>query len=124
MGESAIVVESVNEGGVITIENNMLKTVEQGIAVYKFSALTETDKVIIRNNTVENANTFAIATSTLNYAKTNATSVVEISENSFVGTAPAKDYIYVEKTNRYNETTTGWQVVASGNTFGNGTYNP
>ena len=124
MGESAIVVESVNEGGVITIENNMLKTVEQGIAVYKFSALTETDKVIIRNNTVEDANTFAIATSTLNYAKTNATSVVEISENSFVGTAPVKDYIYVEKTNRYNETTTGWQVVASGNTSGNGTYNP
>ena len=124
MGESAIVVESVNEGGVITIENNTLNTIEQGIAVYKFSAPTAEDKVIIRNNHITDAKLFAIATSTLNYAKLDATAVVEISDNTFSGTQPTKDYIYVEKVNRYDETTTGWQVVAAGNTAGNATYNP
>ena len=121
MGESAIVVESVNEGGIITIENNSLKNVQQGIAVYKFSAPTVNDKVIIRNNTVADAETFAIATSTLNYSKLSKT-VVEITKNSFSGNSPAKEYIYIEKTNRYSETTANWQVDASGNTSGNGTY--
>lgn len=123
MGESAIVVESVYEGGVITIENNTLSNVEQGIAVYKFSAPTSADKVVIRNNSITNGETFCIATSTLNYKKLSGVSAVEVTDNTFSdGTEPVKGGLYVEQVNRYNETTTGWQVTATGNTSGNGTY--
>lgn len=122
MAESAIVVEKVNEGGVITIENNTLTNVEQGIAVYKFSAPTSDDQVVIQNNTVNTYSTFAIATSTLNYAKFTTEAVVAVTNNTFDGSASTKGAVYVEETNRYNETTTGWKVVASGNTAGDGTY--
>ena len=123
MGESSIVVESVTEGGLITIENNDLSDVEQGIAVYKFSAPTANDKVVIQNNTITGAKTFSIATSTLNYNTPDfATATVEITGNTFHNTSdPSKGYIYVEKTNRYGESTTGWEVIATENTSDNQT---
>lgn len=115
MGESAIVVESVYEGGVITIENNALTDVEQGIAVYKFSAPSDADKVVIRSNSIEGAQKFAIATSTLNYKGFASTALVEVSENTIIGDMSAeKGDIYIETVNRYNEKTTGWKVVVDG----------
>ena len=115
MGESAIVVEDVYEGGVITIENNTLKSVEQGIAVYKFSAVKDGDTVIIRNNIIEGASTFSIATSTLNYINTGIIAVVEVQDNTFEGNEPTKGNMYIETTNRYGESTSGWKVVGDYN---------
>lgn len=114
MGESAIIVESVYEGGVITIENNNLTDVDQGIAVYKFSATTHDDKVIIRNNNINGAKKFAIATSTLNYKNSDALTVVEIYDNAYEGDIPAIGNMYIETVNRYNESTTGWNVIVDG----------
>lgn len=125
MGESAILVEKVYEGGVITVQNNILENVDQGISVYKFSPVSENDKVIICNNSIKNAHTFSVGTSTLNYYSKNIEALVEIDGNTFENTSgPQKGNIYIERINRYNENTTNWKVVAEGNTEGNGTYTP
>lgn len=115
MGESAIIIESVNEGGVITVENNTITNVDQGIAVYKFSAAQATDKVIIRNNTISGAKVFGIATGSLNYSKFANTALVEISGNTITTllVENGKGKVFIEKTNRYNETTSGWKVIVN-----------
>ena len=60
--------------------------------------------------------TFAIATSTLNNEKLDVTTLVEITGNDFSTAEPAADGLYIEETNH------NWQVIASENTAGNGTY--
>lgn len=113
---SAIHVYDVFEGGTVIIENNRIADVDQGIAVYKFSSLADEDKVVVRGNTVTDYKTFAIATSTLNNEKLDVTTLVEITGNDFSTAEPAADGLYIEETNH------NWQVIASENTAGNGTY--
>ncbi len=122
MKRSAIHVYDVFEGGVVTIENNSIANADQGIAVYKFSSLTDADKVAVRGNTVTDYKTFAIATSTLNNEKLDVTTLVEITGNDFSTAEPAADGLYIERTNQFGETTHNWRVEASGNTAGNDTY--
>lgn len=114
-GESAIIVEDVYEGGTIIVEDNVLENVEQGIGVYKFTALSENDKVIIRNNTINGYTSFALGTSTLNNKNKAATSV-EFQNNTLGGGAAEAQALYVEITNRYGETTANWSVTSIGNT--------
>lgn len=118
VGESAIVVKDVSAGGVITIKNNILNDVEKGIGIYKFSAVSEGDKVVIQNNTIKDAEDFAIATSSLNFVNYSDASrtegiltVVEINDNQFEGAVPALGNIYIEKTNIYGQTTFDWKVI-------------
>ena len=115
MGESAIVIEKVFEGGVIVVEDNEISNAQQGIAVYKFSATAQTDRVIIRNNVLSDCGFFAIATSSLNYDKFAETAVVEITGNTYSGGGqPTKGIVYLETVNKYNEVTAGWKVIVDG----------
>lgn len=117
IASSAISVDKVEGGGVITIQNNTVSGVTQGIGIYKFSALTEDDAVVVSGNTIQDADTFGIATGTLNYSKTDAIETIEITGNTFTGKVPAKGNVYLEQTNRYNETTTDWRVIVNGVEF-------
>lgn len=117
IASSAISVDKVEGGGVITIQNNTVSGVTQGIGIYKFSALTEDDAVVVSGNTIQDADTFGIATGTLNYSKTGAIETIEISGNTFTGKVPAKGNVYLEQANRYNETTTDWRVIVNGVEF-------
>ena len=114
MGESAIVIEKVFEGGVIVVEDNEISNAQQGIAVYKFSATAQTDRVIIRNNVLTDCGFFAIATSTLNYDKFAETAVVEATGNTYSGSQPTKGIVYLETVNKYDEVTAGWKVIVDG----------
>ncbi len=117
IASSAISVDKVEGGGVITIQNNTVSGVTQGIGIYKFSALTEDDAVVVSGNTIQGADTFGIATGTLNYSKTDAIETIEITGNTFTGKVPAKGNVYLEQTNRYNETTVDWSVIVNGVEF-------
>lgn len=117
LGTSAIVVEKIHGGGVVTIAENTVKNVSQGISVYKFCSVADADKVIISGNTIENADNFGIATGTLNFYETPVIDTVEISGNTFTGKVPANGFVYLEKTNRYNETTVDWLVIVNGVEF-------
>ena len=117
IASSAISVDKVEGGGVITIQNNTVSGVTQGIGIYKFSALTEDDAVVVSGNTIQGADTFGIATGTLNYSKTDAIETIEITGNTFTGKVPAKGNVYLEQTNRYNETTVDWLVIVNGVEF-------
>lgn len=117
LGTSAIVVEKIHGGGVVTIEDNTVKNVSQGISVYKFCSVADADKVVISGNAIENADNFGIATGTLNFYETPVIDTVEITGNTFTGKVPANGNVYLEQTNRYNETTVDWLVIVNGVEF-------
>lgn len=117
LGTSAIVVEKIHGGGVVTIADNTVKNVSQGISVYKFCSVADADKVVISGNAIENADNFGIATGTLNFYETPVIDTVEITGNTFTGKVPANGNVYLEQTNRYNETTVDWLVIVNGVEF-------
>lgn len=118
LGESAIVVESVVEGGKIIIEENLLQNVEQGIAVTKFTAVTdvENDTVIIRNNIVEEYTTFAIAATLLNEGNKQFTKI-SILDNAITSANAGEGALYIGQPNHYGFTSTNWTAIAEGNTY-------
>ncbi len=114
MAEAGISVDVFEKGGTIRIEENTLDDVDQGIAVYKFSNTPENNgSVMILNNTVTKYDKFAIGTGTLNYANYKNSSGITTQVHIITGVENAVEsgYVLVERTNRYGETTTGWEVL-------------
>ena len=113
--DCAIFVEKVNEGGVIIIENNIIEDSAKGIAVYKFTAQSEADRVIVRNNIVRDAQVFAIATSHLNEGSADGAPAVVVIEgnNTIEGETPSKGSIYIQTKDHYGLATAGWEVVVN-----------
>lgn len=115
VAESAIAVKEVAGSGIITIEDNVLTDVEQGIGIYKFSSYDGNSKVVIRNNTITDVGVFAIATGNLNEANYSQKTFVEIYGNVFDETVvPELGNICVDLPNVWGQgTNTNWQVTVN-----------
>jgi len=123
---AAIAVKETCEDGVITIDNNTIKDVDRGIAIYKFTATECTyystatpdeSKVVISNNKITNFTEFGIATKNLHehnsvdYCTVHDNTPIEITDNSF---DTATNALQIGQEN------SGWTVTATGNKL-NGT---
>ena len=119
---SAITVYDVYEGGEIVIEDYVIENVDQGIAIYKYTAgiyynewwwegPASDDGLVVRNNTITEFKTFGIKVVGTN-DKSNANhTVIEVTGNAISSTVSENALVVVEN-NKSN-----WSVDASDNTF-------
>ena len=88
----AIDVYNITKGGVIIVEDNIIKDCDRGISVYKFVAATAADKVIVRNNTIVNCAIFDTCASTCG-GNAAVTTVIEFSNSGLLSKfRPEYDY--------------------------------
>ena len=122
---AAITFYDLYEGGIITVEKNVISNVDRGIIVYKYSygiyygdswwegPTTDNDKLTIKSNVITDYSAYGIRVEQLN-AKASSpmgAAFVEINNNAMTSAAATKGLNIVGGTN------TGWKVVSNGNTF-------
>ena len=124
---AAITFYDLYEGGIITVENNVIKNADRGIIVYKYSysetyneswwegPTTDNDKLIIKNNKITDYTAYGIRVEQL-HAKSSSLGVayVEITDNAMTSSTATLGLDIV------GGSASGWKVVSDGNTF-NGT---
>ena len=125
---AAITFYDIYEGGIITVENNVINNATLGILVYKYSysetynedwwggPKTDNDKLIIKNNVIAGRTVSGIRVTNL-HEKSSSLGVayVEITDNTMNSTDTTAKGLDIVGGSR-----TGWKVVSDGNTF-NGT---
>ena len=121
---AAITFYDLYEGGIITVENNIINNAERGIIVYKYSystnyneswwegPTTDNDALIIKNNVIDDYTAYGIRVEKLHEKSASlGVAYVEITNNTMTSTLATKGLDIV------GGSRAGWTVVSSENTF-------